>query len=153
MARMTIDAGLDKLSDKLGKLEGAEMRNFVERIVKAGADAAAAEMKGAILSSGHHVTGRMAEATGPAEFHHELRGGYQNVYPQGEDGRGVSNALKAYVVNYGLGARMTVRSGGRIRNKTGDKFITKRFKTSEAKAQAAMAAEAERALKDLGLTD
>lgn len=153
MAKFTIDAGLDNIVGKLEKLSGPEMRNIVQRIVKAGADAAAAEMKASIQASRHVVTGSMLENTKPAEFHHELFGGWQNVYPQGDDSRGVSNALKAYVINYGNGAKMTRRSNGRIRNRTGDKFITGRFEASEEKATAAMQAEADKALQETGLTE
>lgn len=48
-----------------------------------------------------------------------------SVYPQGEDGRGVSNALKAYVAHYGKGKKI----------KSGDKFVYKAEKSAEREAE------------------
>ncbi len=153
MAKFEMGDGLDDILTKMAKLEGGQMREMIRRIVNAGAEAAAREMRGNIESAGHIRTGAMERETRPAEFREEVRGGYMNVYPQGKDSRGVSNAMKAYVINYGIGAKLTRRSRGKQRNKTGDKFITGQIDKTRPKVEAAMRAEADKALKETGLTE
>ena len=88
----------------------------------------------------------MLRNVGGAEYKETFDGGSMNVYPLGSDSRGVSNAMKAYVINYGRGKNPT-RKGKP--NRTGDKFITGNFQKSEAKAQEAMAAEASAFLEEV----
>ena len=67
--------------------------------------------------------------------------GWVDVYPQGNDSRGVSNAMKAFVINYGYGGRKT--------KKTGDKFITGNQKRMEQGVFTAMQAESDRRLAEI----
>lgn len=143
MARMEID-GLDDLITRMARAEGMGIRNAVKRIVTAGAEADAADLKKLTRESHHVLTGSMVENIRGGTYRETAGGGEINVYPQGEDSHGVSNAMKAFVINYGL--------GGRKKGKMGDKFITKNFKKTEAIVSAAMAAEAEKALSDMGIT-
>jgi len=129
---------------KIDNLETSMRRTGIRRIVEAGAKVAADEM-GENIQKYNHVgkTGSMRDNVGGAEYKERFDGGEMNVYPLGNDPRGVSNALKAFVINYGLGANPTIRSGKkRIPNRTGDKFITGNFRKSKEKVQSAMAAEA-----------
>ena len=114
MAKMTVEAG-DELSTAVERLEVSMRRGGIRRIVEAGARVAIDEMRAA--TEAHHVrTGNMRDAVGMAEYHETLEGGSVNVYPQGTDSRGVRNAMKAFVINYGIGANPTRRSRGRRGN-------------------------------------
>lgn len=148
MAKMTID-GMDELVGTLDRVESGMKRTGIRRIVEAGAQTAIDEMRTEIAN--HHVRhGNMRDSTGMAEYHETMDGGSANVYPQGTDSRGVRNALKAYVINYGIGGNPTIRSRKkRIPNKTGDKFITGQFSKTKLKVQDAMAAEASAFLSDV----
>ena len=127
MARMTydggkgFDAGLDKLS-----------RDGIKTIVMAGADKCVQDMK-QVIGSNHHVrTGNMQQNVKPGTYHEDLNSGWVEVYPQGSDGRGVSNAKKAFIIDRGYGGRRT--------EKTGDKFITKNQRQFKSDVEAAMQA-------------
>lgn len=137
---------MDEIAGTLDAVETGMRREGIRRIVEAGAKAAAEDM-GRNIQTYHHVrTGTMLQSVGGAEYKETLDGGSMNVYPLGQDSRGVSNALKAYVINYGLGRNPTRRG---TQNRTGDKFITGNFRKSEEKAKAAMAAEASAFLSDV----
>ena len=84
----------DNLEEQIGQLEGLR-RGAVKRIVMAGADACAEAEKQAIEEY-HHVgkTGSMRENVRPGAYHESMGSGSVNVYPQGEDSKGVGNALK-----------------------------------------------------------
>ena len=134
MASMTVDyASLDRISASLDGMT----RGTIKSIVEAGAKADADEMRKAIEDAHHVRTGNMRDSVRAGEYHETLDGGYMAVYPQGEDSHGVSNTVKAYVINYGRGRR---KPGSRL----GDKFITTRLPETEEIATAAMQAEADR---------
>ena len=124
------EAGLDKLG-----------RESIKTIVMAGAEQVTKDMKAAI-GNYHHVgqTGSMQKNVRPGYYHEDLNRGWVEVYPQGEDSRGVSNAKKAFVIDRGIGANPTIRSNGKVRNKTGDKFITKNEKQFKSDVERAMQA-------------
>ena len=123
MARCSYDFGdLDSGLQFMG-------REAVRRIVMAGAEACVHATRDNIQQYRHIVSGSMQEGVRPGKYHEDLGSGWVEVYPQGDDGRGISNAKKAFVINYGYGKRKT--------RKTGDKFITgnkKKYETSVAKA-------------------
>lgn len=127
------DGEAEKQIRKLG-------RPVIKRIVEAGADAAVDRMKQRI-SMMHRATGDMAEGVKKSNYIETVGGGSQDVYPQGEDRKGVRNATKAYVINYG-------RGGTRHRGKMGDKFITGDSAADEI-IQRAMQAESDRILSEI----
>ena len=140
MARIEADAR-DLMGEELMRLCD---RKAIRRIVDAGAGAAAERMRADTLAAGHgapgisrRATGAMLAAVGPNEYREVLGGGRMDVYPQGTDARGVRNATKAYVLNYGRGG---VRRGRGL----GDKFITRNEARTEAAVDDAMQAEADR---------
>lgn len=137
MAKFMVEA------DSLGEqLEGLD-RDMIRRVVMAGAEAVKKEMQ-AVISEYHHVrTGSMMQGVGPGKYKENLGSGSVEVYPQGDDGRGVSNALKAFVIN----SRKTKKKPAR----SGDKFLTKASskKRFEAVAVEAMKAESERILAEM----
>lgn len=137
MARITL-SGIGEIEAQLDKLLD---RGNVRRVVEAGAREAARQMRGNITAAGHVRTGSMLGSVAPGQYHETLGGGSMSVYPQGDDGKGTGNALKAFVINYGRGRRRTRR--------TGDKFITGKLAQTEAAVQAAMQAESDRILDEI----
>ena len=121
--------------DRLGGREAAR------RIVEAGSAAAIKELQGRTEAAHHVMTGEMERAFAPGLYHEDIDRCWQDVYPQGTDRRGVDNAKKAFVINYGYGGRKT--------KKTGDKFITGKTKTLEEAVGNAMRAEAERIREEI----
>ena len=137
MAKITM-SGFGEVEAQLNKLLS---RGMARQVVEAGARAAVEEMRRDITAAGHVRTSSMLENVGPGEFHEDLDGCRVNGYPQGNDGKGVPNALKAFVINYGRGRRRTAR--------TGDKFITGNMDRTEEVVQAAMQAESDRILAQI----
>ena len=82
----------------------------------------------------------MKDSVKPGQYHETLDGGWQEVYPQGNDPRGVSNTVKAFVINYGYGGKRT--------EKTGDKFITGNKRKRQEAVTAAMEAENKKILNE-----
>ena len=136
MAKLTYDegTGFDANLDKLG-------REGIKAIVMAGAEGCAKEMQGGIRQSRHVRTGSMMQTVRPGNYHEDPEASWCEVYPQGSDARGVSNAKKAFVINYGYGKRRT--------DKTGDKFITGNKKKYEASVAKAMQDESDRVVAQL----
>lgn len=131
-------SGFEVIERQLAKMD----RGTVRRLVEAGAKALV-EATQENIRSHHHVgeTKSMVENVRPGMYHETLEGGWMEVYPQGEDPRGVSNAKKAFVINYGYGGRRT--------KKTGDKFITGDRKRLEMAAKEAMENMNEKILNEL----
>ena len=131
-------------------LEGLE-RGTVKRIVMAGADACVEETRRNIEEY-HHIgkTGSMRENVRAGQYREWMGGGAVDVYPQGDDSRGVSNAVKAFVIDRGIGRRPnTARSHGKARNKTGDHFLTRKTaKKTEEIVVRAMEAEYDRIIEE-----
>jgi hypothetical protein len=128
------DDGMDAALERLG-------REGIRAIVMAGAAAAVKEMQDDIGAYRHVKTGNMQKAVGPGAYHEDLGSAWVEVYPQGSDDRGVSNAKKAFVINYGYGGRRT--------KKTGDKFITGNKKKREQAVGNAMQAESGRLIDEM----
>lgn len=147
MARMAMQADLDV---QVTQLEGMA-RDAVKRIVMAGAEALKEETRRNI-DEYHHVgkTGSMRQNVKAGEYREGLGYGSVYVYPQENDSRGVSNAMKAFVIDRGIGKRPnTKRSRGKEHNKTGDHFLTKKtVKTAEEKTVQAMEAEYDRIIAE-----
>lgn len=139
MARIEFD-GFDGIDGQLQKLE----RMDVKRIVMAGAEAAVGVLQTETESHRHVLTGAMMTGVAPGQYHESLGGGYVDVYPQGSDPKGISNAKKAFIINYGRGGKKTA--------KTGDKFITGGATKSklETAVGEAMKAEAGRLFREAG---
>ena len=116
-------------------------RDAIKRIVMAGADACVKDMQDEISAYRHIRTGSMQQSVAPGRYKEDLNSGSVEVYPQGSDSRGVSNAKKAFVINYGYGGRRTRR--------TGDKFITGNKKKTEQAVGTAMQAESDRLIQEL----
>jgi hypothetical protein len=136
MARCEYD-GFERIEGVLTRLS----RDAIREVVMAGADACVEETKKNILQYRHVVTGAMMEGVAAGKYHEDIGSGWVEVYPQGDDSRGISNAQKAFVINYGYGNRRT--------GKTGDKFITGSNKTMEEVVARAMQAKSDEIIKQL----
>ena len=129
--------GVDAVEAQLEKMD----RDMIRGIVMAGAEACKKEMQAMIGQYRHVKTGAMQQSVAPAQYHEDLDSGWVEVYPQGNDSRGVSNAKKAFVINYGYGGRRTKKSG--------DKFITGNKKRMEQGVFTAMQAESDRRIAEI----
>ena len=116
----------------------------------AGADACVDETQRNIDEYHHVGTGSLRANVRSGNYHEGMGSGSVNVYPQGEDSKGVGNALKAFVIDRGIGQRPnTKRSRGRTPNKTGDRFLTKKTaKRAEDVTVRAMEAEFDRIIEE-----
>ena len=135
MAKQTF-SGFEIVERQLAKLS----RGTVKRLVEAGAKALVDSTKESVKQHHHIATGSMEQSVKPGQYHETLDGGWMEVYPQGDDGRGVSNAKKAFVINYGYGGKKTA--------KTGDKFITGNKRKRQSAVAAAMEAENQKIINE-----
>lgn len=135
MAKQTF-SGFEIVERQLAKLS----RGTVKRLVEAGAKALVDSTKESVKTHYHIVTGNMEQSVKPGQYHETLDGGWMEVYPQGDDGRGVSNAKKAFVINYGYGGKKTA--------KTGDKFITGNKRKRQSAVAAAMEEENQKIINE-----
>ncbi len=146
MARFSVD-GFELQEQRLNKLGRPMMRQIIE----AGAKAAEKVMETSTNQYGHTRNRDMLEAIGNNGIREYYGGASTEVYPQGDDRKGVRNATKAYVINYGKGRRPMTRRPKKNprRNLTGDKFITGSEKKTEAAVVQAMQAESDRLMEEL----
>lgn len=135
MAKMHVSGAELELKENLS-------RDMIRRMVEAGGKVADDRMKAATRAHMHVRTGDMLEAIKPTPYREWFGGGATEVYPQGDDRKGVRNATKAYVINYGRGRRK--RNG-----KMGDKFITNDEKATEEAVRQAMEAENGRLIEEI----
>jgi len=136
MARVEYD-GFEQIDGMLTKLS----RDAIRQVVMAGAEACVEETRKNVEKYRHVVHHDMLDSVAPGKYHEDLNSAWVEVYPQGYDGRGVSNAKKAFVINYGYGGRKTA--------KTGDKFITGQKSTMQEVVSKAMQAESDRIISQL----
>ena len=149
MAKISVN-GFDLVENQLERMG----RPMIRKIVEAGAAAAEKVMAEETKARKHIRTRDMLDAIGMNEYREWLGGGSVDVYPQGNDRKGVRNATKAYVINYGKGQRpYRKRPKGklksRIENLTGDNYITGNDRETEAAVHAAMQAESDRLIEEL----
>lgn len=137
MARMVEYDGLERIDGMLTRLS----RESIRKVVMAGAEACVEETRKNVEKYRHIVHHNMLDSVAPGKYHEDLNSAWIEVYPQGYDGRGISNAKKAFVINYGYGGRKTA--------KTGDKFITGQKTTMQEVVSKAMQAESNRIIQQL----
>lgn len=85
----------------LDALDDQKMREIRKKVVWAGAKVVEKEMKNAIAVRGHVVNGWMRDSVAMGEIHEDIDATWVEVYPQGTDPRGVSNAMKNQIINKG----------------------------------------------------
>ena len=94
--------GLEDLVRQMRKL-GQDEGPVAEEMVNAAVDVIKDEWKKAAEAHGHVETGSMINNIRPAGKAPVRAGNliYRDVYPQGKDAKGVSNAKKASILHYG----------------------------------------------------
>lgn len=136
MARCEYD-GIERIDGVLTRLS----RSAIKEVVMAGAEACIEATKRNVQQYRHVVTGSMLEGVAAGKYHEDVGSGWVEVYPQGNDNRGVSNAQKAFVINYGYGKRRTA--------KTGDKFITGQTKQMDDIVAKAMQQKSDEIIREM----
>lgn len=99
MANLTF-SGLNGVMDELTRCSD-RMDSVVAAMLKAGGDEMVKAWKDAIDAAGLVRTGAMRESVKAGNLQQNGDGGSITVYPRGKDGKGTSNALKAFVNHYG----------------------------------------------------
>lgn len=96
--------GLDELEHMFANFD-KKLERTTAAMVKAGSKEAVKAYKASIRAHGHVETGDMLESVGPGKLHENGGEVYQEVYPKGQDRRGVDNYLKAKRANFGTSKR------------------------------------------------
>ena len=139
MAKLEYSA-VDDVLESMNALAEGVRRNVIREVVMAGAEKYGELLKQEIQARHHVVTGSMENNVRPGKYYETIGGGFTYVYPQGGDSRGIDNAKKAFIINYGRGGKRTA--------KTGDRFITDLQKRAEDPVQAVMAAKFDECMKE-----
>lgn len=147
MAKMQ-SFGLDAVAVQLKEL-GQQTGPVAQRMLEAGAGELKALWRKEISTRGHVDTGDMLESVDATEPKKSADGLMIEVYPQGNDRKGVSNAEKAYLLHYGWKGRATRKKADGTRGKNakkGDHFVDAIEKAAPDLVQAAMEKALDRAL-------
>ena len=121
MAKWIVDDNAWKT--QLDMMDPATMRQIRRKMVEDGAKVLVKEMQATIESRHHIVSGQMKESVAPGKVYEDLDGTSIDVYPQGYDPRGVSNEMKAKIINYGFYNKASDR-----RKKKTDYFLNAKFR-------------------------
>lgn len=145
MASLSFD--VDSAINQLQQTEAALWKGGKRRILEAGARVEMDLLGRETMTAGHFVTGSMMRSFKFGQYKdQDVDGASIAVYPQGSDGSGHDNAVKAFVIDRGLGGNPTHRGTA---NKTGDHFITESAPKTEGPVLTAMEAEANRILEEV----
>lgn len=143
----TLDFDVDSAIGQLQRTETALWKGGKRRILEAGARVEVDLLGRETVNAGHYATGSMMRSFKSGQYKdHDVDGASIAVYPQGKDGRGRDNAVKAFVIDRGRGRNPTQHGTA---NKTGDHFITGSAPTTEGPVLDAMEAEANRILEEV----
>jgi len=107
----------------LEQLDDATQIRIRHKMVENASKVLIKEMQAAIESHHHVVSGGMRASVAATKVYDDVDATTIEVYPQGNDPRGVSNEMKAKIINYGYYNRDT---GYRIKKK--DFFLNDRFR-------------------------
>lgn len=98
MARMDT-SGLDELVNEMRRL-GQDIGPVADEMLDAAAAVIRDQWRETATAHGHVDTGEMIESVDfPVKGN--IRAMYRDIYPQGTDSKGVSNAEKAFILHYG----------------------------------------------------
>lgn len=99
MARFNV-TGMEAVIKDMARMDQMTGR-VADQMLMAATDIVTESWKTAITSHGHVDTGAMLAAVKPTRPKTSGDVRTVTVYPQGKDGRGVRNAEKAFIANYG----------------------------------------------------
>lgn len=140
MARLVVD---DSALTGIEKLDPAHVREVTRKCVLAGAKVIEKEMRNAIVSREHVVNGWMRDSVGPGVLHEDIDRTWIEVYPQGDDPRGVRNEMKYEMLVKGFYNRSTER---KIRR---DPVLKNIKNAAEPKVLAVMAYQFDLCMKEI----
>ena len=132
MARLKV-TGLDELENKLKAIEKGLRGEAMQNMLYAGADVLINAWKGSIQQKHHYRSHAMEDNVDKTSIHTAKDGLEISVYPMGTDSHRISNAQKAYILNYGRHAHKKGKE-----KIEGDKFVTDAEKTAKPQIYAAM---------------
>ena len=145
MARFEVSA--DDFIDKLKSIPERFENEAAGVILRAGAEVVVSSWKSSIEAHGHVRSHSMLENVDMTEVKRDSTNSVIDVFPMGEDARGVRNAMKAYVINYGM-----KKAKSETANKTGDKFVREAERNAEQKVHEAQQRALDEFLRQKGLT-
>lgn len=94
-------SGLDSVLAKLQQM-GELTGTVAQEMLTAGAEIVKNEWRESAERHGHRDTGNMIDSIGyPKRVQNANDVLYVDIYPQGKDAKGVRNAEKAFILNYG----------------------------------------------------
>ena len=128
------------------ELDQLMSRENIRRIVEAGSAAAVKFEQEQTEAKGHVINRGLKEGISAGPYHEDLDTAWQYVYPSGTGDHGQDLTVVAYVINYGIGNKITKRG---TPNKTGDKFITGDDSKAEEIVVQAMQAESDRLIAEI----
>lgn len=145
MARMQYsDFALER---KLDMLEHDFRRQVTEKVLWAGGKVLVKEMRNAIEESHHVVNRYMKDSVEMSEVHTDIDYSYIDVATEGTDPRGVSNAMKNKIINYGY-----YNEGTGVRYDK-DPYLKRLRKRVEPRLNSVMTYQMELTLKELGIIE
>lgn len=92
--------GLDKLEADIAR-RASLLDDAAPEMLNAGTDVLVEYQRGSIIQHGLVDSADMLESIKAGPLHHGDGGYYQEVWPQGKDHKGVPNATKGFVHEYG----------------------------------------------------
>lgn len=107
----------------LDALDDATQRRIRREMVENGAKVLQKEIQATIETKHHVRSGNMKNAVAPGKVYEDVDSTSIEVWPQGDDPRGVNNEMKLKIINYGF---YHVASGKR--QKKTDYFLNESFR-------------------------
>lgn len=142
MARWIVE---DTARTALEKLDDATQRRIRREMVENGAKVLQKEMQNEIEARHHVVHGYMRGSVAAGPVYEDVDGTSVEVYPQGNDPRGVSNEMKLQIITKGY---YSVFTGKSLRKK--DNFLNAQFrKKCEPRIVAVMQATLSKCMEEL----
>ena len=130
-----ISTGMMGVIDRLDRMAGAS-DNMKREMLESAANVYVDTWKRVIRAKGHVRSGDMADSVGTVFSDGNVGGATAEVYPQGKDRKGVRNAEKAFLLNYGWG------------KKKGDHFVDQVEADANEPAVSAMEAVMDKYMKE-----
>ena len=106
----------------LDKLDDAKQREIRRKMVENASKVLIKEIQKATVERHHVVHGWMKSSVAAGRVYEDIDGTSIDVYPQGNDPRGVSNEMKMQMINYGY---HNVATGNKFKK---DNFLNDKFR-------------------------
>lgn len=103
MAKFVVD---DFHKTELEQLDPMKMREIRKKVLWAGAKVVERETRDYIYNE-HRASGDMARSVAQSDIHEDLDSVWVEIYPQGNDARGVSNEMKNKIIIDGYYSKAT----------------------------------------------